>query len=302
MYLDAVSSRGSSYIILGDYSKAATDMATVIEKDVSRRFLDVFTGLARVLQAKEDALPEGWTPMISILEDLILVLESQLDAVATGRNEASVLLQSLNRLYHVIFVYHDVKTKKVDLAWEALSKSYAFKMEAMEPWNTGFELQKVSTTKSIFHRGFFPDGVGSIAKTPIFIIGFVRSGSTLLERVLDSHPSIVGTGENSVFNGQLDHIRNRIVEASLVDSGNLSSTIEELADAVVSEMRSRWKMVADEEDRAAGRDQPKRLVDKMLTNYYNVGFIHMLFPDALILHVARYVKNLKLQSRNFLFC
>ena len=34
-------------------------------------------------------------------------------------------------------------------------------------------------------------------------------------------------------------------------------------------------------------EHPQRFVDKMLTNYMNVGFIHMLFPNALILHVIR---------------
>jgi len=156
-------------------------------------------------------------------------------------------------------------------------------MSTIEPFNYDFERQKVETTQQIFHKGFFPEGVGSSSSVPIFIIGFVRSGSTLLERLLDSHPQIVGTGENSVFNGQLDHIRNKIVETSIMDSSNLSTVIEKLADGVVTEMVQRWRMVSN-----VDKDYtPEKMVDKMLTNYYNVGFIHMLFPNALILHVAR---------------
>lgn len=296
VYLDAIASRGSSYIILGDYTSAGNDMYVVMKKDNSRRFLDVFTGLARTLQAKESAVPQGWSPMIAILDELIPGIEMTVNSSGIEGNEKFILLQSLNRLYHVMFVYHDVKTKNVDLAWDALTKSYHYKMQAVDPWDTGFEQQKVSTTKSIFNRNFFPEGVGSNTRTPIFIIGFVRSGSTLLERVLDAHPQIVGTGENSVFNGKLDDIRNRIVEASIVDSGSLASVIGELADEVVAEQRNRWQMIASAEDRAAGRDEPKCLVDKMLTNYYNVGFIHMLFPNALILHVARYVEILDISQ------
>ena len=113
-------------------------------------------------------------------------------------------------------------------------------------------------------------------------------GSTLLERVLDAHPQIAGMGENSVFNGQLDMIRNKIVEVSMMgDPGALATAIGSLANGVVDEMRERWSMIASLEDRASGSDTPQRFVDKMLTNYYNVGFIHMLFPNALILHVAR---------------
>ena len=59
-YLDAVSSRGSARIILGQYEAAAQDFSLVIAKDEKRRFQDVFTGLARVLQAREDVVPGGW--------------------------------------------------------------------------------------------------------------------------------------------------------------------------------------------------------------------------------------------------
>ncbi|CAJ1968298.1 unnamed protein product [Cylindrotheca closterium] len=280
-YLDALSSRGSSNIILGNYAAAASDLSAVMHNDSSRRFQDVFTGLARILQAKESAVPDGWGPMIGILMDLIPLLEMELRS-ATEETKI-VLLQSLNRLYHVLFVYHDVKTKQTDLAWESLTKSYEYKMNAIEPFNFDFERQKVETTKQIFHKGFFPEGVGSSSSAPIFIIGFVRSGSTLLERLLDSHPQIAGTGENSVFNGQLDHIRNKIVETSVLDSSNLASMIEKLGDGVVTEMLQRWRMVSNVDEDYS----PSKMVDKMLTNYYNVGFIHMLFPNALILHVAR---------------
>ena len=248
---------------------------------------DVFTGLARVLQAKESAYPGGWEKITSHLDELVPQLENQLQVI--DHEEAKHMLHNtLNRFYHVLFLYHDVKTGDTDSAWDMLNKSYEHKMAALPPWNKGFEMQKISSTKMIFHKGFWPDGVGSDSDVPIFIIGFVRSGSTLLERVLDAHPQIVGTGENSVFNGQLDEIRNKIVQTSMLgDSAKLAEVIRELGDGVVQEMRDRWKMVSSGEDRAAGRAEPLRFVDKMLTNYYNVGFIHMLFPNALILHVAR---------------
>lgn len=286
LYYDAISSRGSSYIILGDYEKAATDLSLVMQRDEERRFQEVFTGLARILQAKESAVPGGWEPMMEILDFLIPFLESKLQDTDAVEFKQSIMA-SLNRLYHVVFYYHDVKTKNKDLAFEALTKSYEYKMGTVAPWNPEFERQKLSTTKQIFSSSFFPDGVGSDSRLPIFIIGFVRSGSTLLERVLDSHPQIVGTGEDSVFNGNLDRIRNKIVETSVADPTQLSKVIEELADEVVSEMQGRWRMMKKEEGQIANEDEPLRLVDKMLTNYYNVGFIHLLFPKALILHVVR---------------
>ena len=267
-YLDALSSRGSARIILGQYEAAAEDFSLVIAKDQKRRFQDVFTGLARVLQARENVVPGGWEPMIRIINDLIPIIESQVDSVAHPEGRA-ILGSSLARLYHVLFNYHDAKTQDTDAAWENLTKAYHYKMSSLPKWSTGFEAQKIQATKQIFTQGFWPD-FGNESEVPIFIIGFVRSGSTLLERVLDAHPQIVGTGENSVFNGQLDRIRNKIVETSMLgDQAAMRDVIVSLGDEVIDEMQDRWNMVASGEDRAAGRERPRRFVDKMLTNYYS---------------------------------
>jgi len=165
-------------------------------------------------------------------------------------------------------------------------------MSKLPPWQHGTETSRASTLKSIFHEGFWPNGVGHPSRAPIFIVGFVRTGSTLLERVLDSHSEIVGTGEDSVFNGRLDVIRTAIVEASL--QGELRGVAEAVrtqASRVLAEIRERWEAIreatSDVGEDDVQSEEPVRFADKMLMNYFNVGFIHMLFPRALILHVIR---------------
>lgn len=287
LYLDAVGARGSSRIILGQYEEAGQDFMVVIKNDQHRLFNDAFTGMAKVLSTKEDLVPGGWESIVETIEDLI---DSYDEKVVATTNAAAkkMYAEALNRLHHVLYMYHDVKTKDREQAWHHLSSGYKFKMSVLAPFNKAAERQKLSTTKQVFHKDFWPIGIGSDTKLPIFIIGFVRSGSTLLERVLDAHPLIVGTGEDSVFNGRLDHIRNTIVSASLSgDAQQLHTTVRELADSVAVDMRKRWESIEANTKRRETAATPQRFADKMLTNYFNVGFIHMLFPNALILHVAR---------------
>ena len=288
MYLDAVSSRGSSRIILGQYADAATDFALVIENDTNRFFNDAFTGMAKVLTVKEDLVPQGWGPMVDTIEGMLETYEDKLE-MTTNEQARRLYAESLNRLHHVMFMYHDGKTKDRQAAWDHLSSGYKFKMGVLPPYNKMMERQKLATTKQVFNARFWPDGIGSKTDLPIFIIGFVRSGSTLLERVLDAHPMIVGTGEDSVFNGRLDYIRDSIVSVSMSgDQDGLKDTVKDLADDVAMDMRTRWETIEANTGRRNGTDvEPERFADKMLTNYFNVGFIHMLFPNALILHVAR---------------
>jgi len=286
LYLDSVNSRGSTLIILGKYAEAAQDLQRVLDKDDNRYFKDAFTGMAKILSAKEEVAT--WEPMVSIIEELIPELEAQYSSNDAAKQMSA---EALNRLYHVLFTYHDVKTNDTDAAWKALSKGYHYKMAVLPTFYDAFEKQKVMQITQIFHKGFWPSGVGSSTKVPVFIIGFVRSGSTLLERVLDAHSLIVGTGEDSVFNGKLDYIRNSIVEASMSGSPDeLRDTVQKMADEVVVDMRKRWEVIDANTAKPSNDTEsvpPERFADKMLTNYFNVGFIHMLFPNALILHVAR---------------
>ncbi len=285
-YLDALNSRASSLLVLGKLKEASRDYLIVIQHDTHRLFIDAFTGMERVLEAKDDVVPGGWDTVLSTVESLIPNFEFQLNVEAQNKRG---LADALNRLHHFLFTYHDKKTKNYALAYQHLREGYEHKLSVLPKWIAGSEKAKIEQTKMIFQRGFWSSETGSRTKTPIFIVGFVRSGSTLLERILDAHPMVAGTGENSVFNGRLGNIRDQIVE-EINKNGSINDLTRRLADEVVDEMHKRHALVeantvlADDE---VPKAKPERLVDKMLTNYYNIGFIQLLYPNALILHVAR---------------
>jgi Flp pilus assembly protein TadD, contains TPR repeats len=288
-FKDALHFRASSFIILGKYDEAGSDYLTLLSMEGDNIQPEVALGMSKVLSAKESVIPNGWNILEKSLSHAIPIYTNRLSQFSQLDKSTQVgVLKDLKQLHLAMFAYHDKKSGNTELAWYNLSKACQYKMAGLPAYNFSLERQKLDTVRQIFRRGFWPSGVGSNLSSPIFIVGFPRSGSTLLERILDAHPDIVGTGEDSIFNGMLGEIRDGIVQASLSGSvENVRSVVDRFAGKVVKDTKDRWLELERNSHREEGLSQPKRFVDKMLSNYLNVGFIHMLFPKALILHISR---------------
>ena len=115
---------------------------------------------------------------------------------------------------------------------------------------------------------------------PIFFVGFPRSGTTLFEQMLDSHPRLATTGETQIL-GRL-----RMVAPSLLKrEGEMAGFLDQLGDDEVVTL-ARWYM--DEVARQVGPDgRAKRPVDKMPLNIVEIGFIRRVFPQAPVIVALR---------------
>jgi len=107
-------------------------------------------------------------------------------------------------------------------------------------------------------------GHGSGSAAPIFIVGMPRSGSTLIEQILASHPQVQGLGETGGLPDLVAH-----------GYPQTAAAMKALAARYLDEMRAR------------GWDGRSRFVDKTLENYLHVGLIALLFPKAAVLHAVR---------------
>ncbi|MGH8191241.1 MAG: tetratricopeptide repeat-containing sulfotransferase family protein [Rhodanobacteraceae bacterium] len=126
----------------------------------------------------------------------------------------------------------------------------------------------------------FVDGPGLAATdgpTPIFIVGMARSGTTLLDRMLDNHPDVISTGERTDFPLQLRWCANR--HGSQIIDANL---LERIPDVDFAELGRRY--LEQTQWRAGGN---AFYVDKLPPNHLLVGFIHRALPFAPILHMVR---------------
>ena len=112
---------------------------------------------------------------------------------------------------------------------------------------------------------------------PTFIVGMPRSGSTLVEQILSSHPDVYGAGEVKYLSRALHQLRDRF--PSLPKYPQMA---EKMGPAQMEIVAKSYR-----EQLASGAGNAKRITDKLLTNYFFVGLIHMLFPKAKIIHTRR---------------
>jgi tetratricopeptide (TPR) repeat protein len=110
---------------------------------------------------------------------------------------------------------------------------------------------------------------GSTSNRPVFVVGMIRSGTTLIEQVLGAHPEASGAGELNFWNG---------VAASV--HGYLDH--EERLRATLRTAATRYLELIEKLAPSA-----KRVIDKMPGNFMHLGLIHAALPGARVIHVTR---------------
>jgi tetratricopeptide (TPR) repeat protein len=122
-----------------------------------------------------------------------------------------------------------------------------------------------------------PVAGGPGGTTPIFIVGMHRSGTTLLEQLLDGSPQVRGIGELYDFTNAMryatDHHCRGVVDAEIarrasgIDFGEVGKRYLDGID---------WRLRGE-----------RFFTDKLPSNFLNIGFICEALPQARILHMTR---------------
>jgi len=120
-------------------------------------------------------------------------------------------------------------------------------------------------------------GGGRGEAKPVFVVGMPRSGTTLIEQILASHPRVAAGGErhdltNVVGNARVHAAGEAGFPGWMPQVGH--EGLGQLADAYLN----RLPALADGED---------RVTDKMPANFRFLGLIHLMLPNAAIVHVHR---------------
>jgi tetratricopeptide (TPR) repeat protein len=143
----------------------------------------------------------------------------------------------------------------------------------------GFE-RRSARIRAFFDAAFFAAhaGSGATSPAPIFIVGLPRSGSTLIEQILASHPGVEGTME-------LPNVLNIVAQFDdMVAARNgYPETVGRATVAQLGALGERYL-----EETAPLRSGRPHFTDKLPNNFSHVGLIHAMLPNATIIDARRH--------------
>lgn len=105
---------------------------------------------------------------------------------------------------------------------------------------------------------------------PVFIVGMMRSGTSLVEQILSSHSAVFGAGE-------LPHI-----ERIVVDAGAAGRDITRMSARQLNAYSNVYLDKINSLDSGA-----MHVIDKMPQNFLHLGNIELMFPNARVIHCKR---------------
>ena len=138
-------------------------------------------------------------------------------------------------------------------------------------------------SKTLFTPAFFAarKGWGCEAEDPIFVVGLPRSGSTLVEQILSTHPEVEGTMELP----DIASIARRLGgERRAGEAPAYPGVLAELAAAELKALGEEY-LERTRIQRKLGR---QLFIDKMPNNFAHLGLIHLILPNSKVIDVRRH--------------
>ncbi|MEM7226512.1 MAG: sulfotransferase [Pseudomonadota bacterium] len=139
--------------------------------------------------------------------------------------------------------------------------------------------QQVAAIMKIFSADFFEarKDFGDPSERPVFVCGMPRSGTTLVEQILSSHPEIHGAGELPLMPTIV-----RLMPRALQVNKPYPIGMRRINNAIAKGAAKYYLGNLDLIDKDA-----RFVVDKMPHNFLYLGLIALMFPNAKIIHLQR---------------
>lgn len=193
-------------------------------------------------------------------------VQFSLNAPTLTANECVLLLFKLAGLYESLDRYDD--------AFNAYHQANILGAPNFQPERWVQDTDNLISTFSIESFVHFPR-IENPSELPIFIVGMPRSGTSLVEQILASHPQVFGGGE-------LPDMFLCAQSLPLAENKYFPFGLDEITAEAWEEVTSRYL-----ETLQARAPEALRITDKLPLNYLHVGLIAQLFPKAKIIHCRR---------------
>ena len=290
--LDIFDQLGLTYLGLGDTDAALAKFNAALLKEPKR--LSSLFGIGQVYQetGKLDAAIDIANHIIAIDENQPsgYLLKSRIKKSKQDDGLAENLLRFSERT--------DLgDTSKIDADF-ALGKIFddqnnyaqAFKYyslgNALKNKNLNYSAEadeeRFSKLIEVFNADLFRErqNLGVENNLPIIIVGMPRSGTTLTEQIISSHPKVIGAGE-VVFWGRAP----TAMPLRLSTTTDYPECIREMTPEQAKDIATMYETTLSQ---IAGKNtKPQHITDKMPHNFLSLGLIALLFPNVKIIHTKR---------------
>jgi Sulfotransferase family len=173
-------------------------------------------------------------------------------------------------------IFHD--TKSFISAFEHYLKANTLKRKTIT-YDSQNHSGLVDRLIETYSENYFQEKTvyGSDSDLPVFIVGMPRSGTTLVEQIVSSHPQVYGAGELSFLEN---------IERKIADQFEASNPYPECMTLCNNSTVNNFSVAYLKKSGSYSHDA-KRITDKMPDNFLRVGLIKSLFPNSHIIHCQR---------------
>jgi tetratricopeptide (TPR) repeat protein len=141
-------------------------------------------------------------------------------------------------------------------------------------------------------------GIAMQKPQPVFIVGFPRSGTTMVEQILTAHP-LISAGDELPFVGDIARAASRMLASELHFPECLADLW--IGDNLLALDQFRDLYLQRAEQLGIWKEGTRYFTDKMPLNETHLGLIHLMFPLAPIVHVRRHPLDILISNfSNFL--